>query len=99
MIFIFQEKHLLFGEITKMQLRNLMEHFNLQQEKLFFEHQVLKIALQMQIFVKDMLLPDSANQQSWNFYKHTKLILQGFGCGMKMVDKQTYKYQQQQLIG
>ncbi|CAD8149176.1 unnamed protein product [Paramecium pentaurelia] len=30
------------------------------------------------MFIKGMLLPDLANQQFWNFYQHTKLILQGF---------------------
>ncbi|CAD8213249.1 unnamed protein product [Paramecium pentaurelia] len=53
--------------------------------KTIFWHQVLKIAVQeiycittLQMFIKGMLLPDLANQQFWNFYQHTKLILQGF---------------------
>ncbi|CAD8213870.1 unnamed protein product [Paramecium octaurelia] len=87
--------------------RSLMEHFYPQQEPLFFGYQVLiivlqeiysTITLQTQTFIKDMLLSELVNHQQWNFYKHIKSILQGFGFGTSMIENKTCKSLQQELI-
>ncbi|CAD8201287.1 unnamed protein product [Paramecium octaurelia] len=49
--------------------------------------------------VKGYFFAKLDDSKQCNFYKHIKSILQGFGCGIVIADKQQLKYLQQHLIG